>query len=455
MTESLCYVAGWYSGPAKAETLKAVPGEEFSPLISTRSRGPFKNSGDGPWFCAVKQVDKVRSTDGEVYLKPYYFGDRGANSYVGLSRVDGTSVLAIGHWIGYRQSWCVTQMFATHVGDFIVSTSTQEIDVLMGQKYRQLHNYHPWLINVPPAAEDPEAWISAAEQILDAEPWNDQYVVVRYPNGRWAGVKNFYADTSGVSFNFVNNEMDTFQWASEFGILANGSASRFANAFNDAVEGLDLSQVNSLANIVEGASALVSLARLIRGVFKRDVRSIVQALKTSADPRNLWLEYRYVYTTGRLDLDEYRKTLQRLGDLASVGESISSNGSYADETGSYRCLIKVRTDDIIPKDTVEFLAAIGIEPNAQNLWDMIPWSFVVDWFLHISDVLELVDSWGDAIRLPYTECWMTYRSEYDNQTVTYRIPGRRPDIPPIYVQKQASSKTIKMRIADSIALFLR
>lgn len=48
----------------------------------------------------------------------------------------------------------------------------------------------------------------------------------------------------------------------------------------------------------------------------------------------------------------------------------------------------------IAKETSSFDAAVsaldkaGVLPSVDNIWELIPYTFVVDWFLHVGDVLE-------------------------------------------------------------------
>lgn len=42
--------------------------------------------------------------------------------------------------------------------------------------------------------------------------------------------------------------------------------------------------------------------------------------------------------------------------------------------------------------------SLGILPTLENLWDLVPFSFVVDWFTHLGDFLERVDSKARILR---------------------------------------------------------
>lgn len=441
MNESHIVIVGQYAGKAKGESALAVPGEDFDPRIKATLRGPYPNYGSGPWFCATK-VGKITYTNGS--FQPGWGKESGG--YVGLSTFEGTSFLL--RATTYNRKFRILMAIEVKPGSFFTKPD--------GSMYLRVFRRGG---NIPAQYQeevepgDYEGWLSAAMSYLGSVNWDITDNLVKYQSGAWGPAVKSVTGFEKPKFHFKFNEMEKFQWAAEFGILVDGSASRWSSAYANAVQSLDTAQVNTLANIIQAAEGLVTFGRAVRDIFHGDWGKIVRDLKRSADPRNLWLSYRYVYKTTELDIKEYAKMLQRLGDLATITGDISSSGSFSDETGFYMVKIRLGIEQVVPKNTVEFLAAIGVEPNAQNIWDLIPYSFVVDWFFHISDLMEWVDRWGNAIDLPIKECWCIYKSAYESQQVYYRVPGRRPNIPPIYVSKEASSRTVKMRIADSISLF--
>lgn len=45
------------------------------------------------------------------------------------------------------------------------------------------------------------------------------------------------------------------------------------------------------------------------------------------------------------------------------------------------------------------LDAAGFEPYSKNIWESLPYSFVVDWFLQVSDLLAELDAlWKTVVR---------------------------------------------------------
>jgi hypothetical protein len=47
-------------------------------------------------------------------------------------------------------------------------------------------------------------------------------------------------------------------------------------------------------------------------------------------------------------------------------------------------------------------------PTLENMWDMVPLSFVVDWFLPVQDLLSQIDA---AVEVPYLSCISQYFSD--------------------------------------------
>jgi hypothetical protein len=66
---------------------------------------------------------------------------------------------------------------------------------------------------------------------------------------------------------------------------------------------------------------------------------------------------------------------------------------------------------------VENLMRWDVWPTLENTWDAIPLSFVVDWFLPVSDLLGQIDA---AVEAPYLKCLSQYFS--DRLEVRFSLP---------------------------------
>ena len=239
-------------------------------------------------------------------------------------------------------------------------------------------------------------------------------------------------------FDFRHNEENAFLGITEFDIYPPLYSSLASAAYVDACEQLPQTATNSIANVIELASSINNL---------RKGKLIPTNIKDA------WLAYRYAYCTTKSDIGEYQELTDRLVKLAGSA-SIISHGQCVGDGVKCCCTIKCNASDVIPQDTLQWLRTYGFRLNAVNAWDMVPYSFVVDWFLHISDFLEYFQNLGDALSLPVEEIWYSYSTEYDNQSTYFRVPGKVLFQLPYVSYKSASKKTIFKRILDSIALFL-
>ncbi|DAD50205.1 TPA_asm: maturation protein [ssRNA phage Gerhypos.4_51] len=82
----------------------------------------------------------------------------------------------------------------------------------------------------------------------------------------------------------------------------------------------------------------------------------------------------------------------------SAGHTDSlSIGNYTFELEQH---VKVAVDDNDSglSTVLRNLESSGFAPTLQNIWDLIPYSFVIDWFLDIGSVLERVDSGQRLLR---------------------------------------------------------
>lgn len=237
-----------------------------------------------------------------------------------------------------------------------------------------------------------------------------------------------------------------FETINSLDIYVSGNASGFQAAYVDACQRLVDIEVNTLGNILELASTLKGMAELLY----EPTKGIKDLLKQYKDPRKAWLFYRYSYSTTKADVKEYVTFIQRLRELRGlIGKPIKSYG----RSGSYWAMIRVDLSDLLPSDVYGFLAMVGVEPTASNIWDLVPYSFVVDWFTGISNVLEWFDKWTYSMTVEPVEIWFSNYEVGDTYQAYMRVRGRKLNVPPLYVQKQASGKTWLYRFADSFSLF--
>lgn len=168
-----------------------------------------------------------------------------------------------------------------------------------------------------------------------------------------------------------------------------------ASAFVDACDKLPSSSgMNNIANVADIISSLKSMSK---GLTK---------VGSAADA---WLAYRYSYSTTKSDIIALDEFAHRLSALPSA---IKSNGYYKDGEWEYRVAIEVASPYLA--SLVSFGEKWGLALDAVNAWDLIPYSFIVDWFLPVSELLERWQSQNFAMQLQQTS-WCSVRHEYVNE----------------------------------------
>lgn len=224
----------------------------------------------------------------------------------------------------------------------------------------------------------------------------------------------------------------------------------FREAYHDMVESIPEATCNTLANIGELLGSVSETFRAIKDASKGDFHSLAGLAPHGASAG--WLFYRYQITTTQLDLDEYKELTSRLLALSSL-DAIPCHGFVSDGEYDVHISCKVAVADIMPVTTREWLEAYGLKLSAYNAWDMIPYSFVVDWFFHIGDFLEWFETAGEALTLPVSDCWVSTVHHYDDGGSCYiRTPYTYTQGLPFLIHRPISNRTFLFRVFDSIAL---
>lgn len=157
----------------------------------------------------------------------------------------------------------------------------------------------------------------------------------------------------------------------------------FQHAYVDACDSLPRLNDNSISNILEIASFIVELVVHHRVSIPRSLT-------------DAWLSYRYQYMTTKLDVQEAINFVHRNIELPDIENGITVHGSAIREIDgvTVNCLVTV---GLIPRELSTLvkvwhaLYEYGLQPNFYVLWDSLPYSFIVDWFLPLGDVAHVAD----------------------------------------------------------------
>jgi hypothetical protein len=112
---------------------------------------------------------------------------------------------------------------------------------------------------------------------------------------------------------------------------------------------------------------------------------------TSKKAASAWLQYRYAYNTTKSDIEQFAR--MKFGEyLGALSPDRVLRGSIAITGGQLRVKMRLHDDTSNILDSMLIsLNQYGLMPGLYNVWDMIPFSFISDWFSSLGDHLQDID----------------------------------------------------------------
>lgn len=142
---------------------------------------------------------------------------------------------------------------------------------------------------------------------------------------------------------------------------------------------LPVVEVNNLENL-QGLKSLGStFDPLVDIILKRDLKSVAQA----------FLSFKYGLMPLKADEEAYLRAYAKRLTRPDKGYS-KLKARYSDVQVSDTSKVNVTTCWTVytPTYRQSVLETLGISPTPSNLWDLVPYSFVLDWFLDVGLMLE-------------------------------------------------------------------
>lgn len=183
-------------------------------------------------------------------------------------------------------------------------------------------------------------------------------------------------------------------------------------------------------NAVESGKSfdLRKLERYVGLLAKRKARRELKGNSIDTAILNFWLEYRYAVRPLIVDLRNALNVLDRVisserqtarGREYVVGETSSngvinpnanSNSVGVNYTKQVKTNIKARAGClyVIDAQITTLLDVLGLDQPIEAVWELIPFSFMLDWVFSIGDLLE---SWFKSSGLSILASWVTLRVE--------------------------------------------
>lgn len=194
----------------------------------------------------------------------------------------------------------------------------------------------------------------------------------------------------------------------------------------------------------------------------------VQVLDNSSDA---WLGYRYEYCTGQSDYDQYVRYINHQVDVwwrffdTSYHELVYGTASRNIDGVPVMCRCEIgyrpKTYEGL-KSVCRYIHDAGLEINPYVLWDLIPFSFVVDWKWPLGDVFQVISDQKYYSESYYDFEFCGFSTKYamgDKGTRYYRWYQSPPDLEAFYWFDEGddtpSGKLILKRTLDAVSLITK
>lgn len=223
----------------------------------------------------------------------------------------------------------------------------------------------------------------------------------------------------------------------------------FAAAYIDAISNVPTAfGMGNAVNIIQLATALV---KILGGIISGAGLSI----DSIGSLKDAWLGYRYEYSTTKADIEEAVSIASRIASLRV--DNIRCNGVAKRGNWTFRCSVHVNLANFTALQSS--CERIGAQLDGYAIWDMVPFSFIIDWFIDIGGWLEH-GRWAEmAHRLGPQTCWFSARCEFTNSFGFHELYYHRflgisnPSLAALsYINRPPSGVTIVKRGLDLLAL---
>jgi hypothetical protein len=228
------------------------------------------------------------------------------------------------------------------------------------------------------------------------------------------------------------------------------------SAYLDCMDHVPQMNDNNISNIMD-------IVSLLKGIIVDHKVNIPDSLSS------LWLSYRYTYGTGKSDLENAIRFQKRVADGVLFHQGFACYGSSVDTIDGVdvtcRCRITFRQKELDYLEKISTgLYRYGLSPSFYVIWDMIPYSFIVDWFIPIGDALNAFDKRRMYERTyDMSDIWFSLKYSMRDDDGSYTAYTRwasssLPEFHGYYSLEDIgtpSHATVGFRILDTLSLLFR
>jgi hypothetical protein len=216
----------------------------------------------------------------------------------------------------------------------------------------------------------------------------------------WGGLLRTWAE-------FVSQDFDNLV-AATFYSTADGLRRHVNLLQNNYLE--DLSELGELGKLLP---TLAPIARLYKDIKSMNLINAGVSFLDVLTGTKLWYEYGLKNSARSVEelATKFDATVSKLSSAGYWGyNDVYGKFSFELPAGRYGCStphLLSHTRSTVSFDGSMLLTAIlgsnalGLAPNLSNAWDLVPFSFVADWFFNIGGRLEDIDTRGLMFLLPH------------------------------------------------------
>jgi hypothetical protein len=275
---------------------------------------------------------------------------------------------------------------------------------------------------------------------------------------------------------YTPHDVETMEQASTaFSEIAALRASVTNIAVTSAHANISESEIMALAAIGEGGKTITSMYSILRRALKILLavkRLDIKALTGELSPKELsqrYMEARYairplmydaagIMSAASKDRDKVRQTYRGHHEDSfshEYGEQTVNliDSMYCKENRKFTYTVSARAG-VLCDVSISDLQVWGGYDIVETIWELTPWSFIVDWFANIGDLLS---SWSPDAGVNQRASWCTVKENF-TFTTTYDDPWATSQTwnttAEMETQKHSRCETVSTRIVDpSLSIF--
>lgn len=208
-----------------------------------------------------------------------------------------------------------------------------------------------------------------------------------------------------------------------------------ALAVTNAHANVDVAEMQALATVAEGrktvqsmASILMRLVSVMRKVRKLDIRALRKELSRK-ELADRYMELRYAIRPLIYDARGIAKALEResehirrtavgyaSGSASHTDQVLRSFAYYANAwwTRNAQYSVSARAG-VLCSVNVDAVNIWGVDQAVETLWELTPFSFIVDWFVNVGDTIA---AWTPNAGVSQQASWVTVKENFTASNTT-------------------------------------